>query len=270
MRFKDTGEAAQALESTLVKELLESSGAFKGTATAGSHLNADMFMTVLADAVSKGNGLGIGKMIASSLEKHGGAKGDAALIDQHLSRPADPVRGLPGREMMPLEKLPLPLDKPPAERPAPPSPHPEAPFGGHGVSSNFGERIHPIDGTRRFHTGVDVRAAEGSTILAAAAGVVKRAGARGGYGNAVEIDHGNGVTTLYAHAQALSVQPGDTIDEGQALGFVGQTGKATGPHLHFEVRVEGKPVDPRRALNAYGMRAEVTIEEGPNQPSKSP
>ena len=66
------------------------------------------------------------------------------------------------------------------------------------------------------------------------------------------------------------MQPGDTIEEGQALGFVGQTGKATGPHLHFEVRVEGKPVDPRRALNAYGIRAEVTIEEGPNQPSKSP
>jgi murein DD-endopeptidase MepM/ murein hydrolase activator NlpD len=86
----------------------------------------------------------------------------------------------------------------------------------------------------------------------------------------VEVDHGNGVSTLYAHARELSVQPGDTIEEGQALGFVGQSGKATGPHLHFEVRVEGKPVDPRRALNAYGIRAEVTIEEGPNQPSKSP
>jgi murein DD-endopeptidase MepM/ murein hydrolase activator NlpD len=252
MRFKDVGEAAQALESTLVKELLESSGAFKGSATAGSHLNADMFMGVLADAVSKGNGLGIGKMIANSLDKHGADAGE----DQHLDRPAQPVRGLPGRESLPLEKQPLqpqPLSIDPAR-----------------VSSNFGERIHPIDGTRHFHTGVDVRAAAGTPILAAAGGVVKHAGERGGYGNAVEIDHGNGLSTLYAHASALSVQPGDTIDEGQALGFVGQTGKATGPHLHFEVRVQGKPVDPRRALNAYGIRAEVTIEEGPNQPSKSP
>ena len=247
MRFKDVGEAAQALEATLVKELLESSGAFKGTATAGSHLNADMFMGVLADAVSKGGGLGIGKMIASSLDKHGAAPGE----DQHLDRPAEPLRGLPGREVLPLDKAPPPID--PGR-----------------VSSNFGERIHPIDGTRHFHTGVDVRAAAGTPILAAAGGVVKRAGERGGYGNAVEVDHGNGVSTLYAHARELSVQPGDTIEEGQALGFVGQTGKATGPHLHFEVRVEGKPVDPRRALNAYGIRAEVTIEEGPNQPSKSP
>jgi murein DD-endopeptidase MepM/ murein hydrolase activator NlpD len=257
MRFKDVGEAAQALESTLVKELLESSGAFKGTATAGSHLNADMFMGVLADAVSKGGGLGIGKMIASSLDKHGAA----ADQDQHLDRPAEPVRGLPGREVLPLDKL--PLDKLPPDR----APQPMDPGR---VSSNFGERVHPIDGARHFHTGVDVRAAAGTPILAAAGGVVKRAGERGGYGNAVEIDHGNGVSTLYAHARELSVQPGDTIEEGQALGFVGQTGKATGPHLHFEVRVEGKPVDPRRALNAYGIRAEVTIEEGPNQPSKSP
>jgi murein DD-endopeptidase MepM/ murein hydrolase activator NlpD len=209
-------------------------------------------MGVLADAVSKGDGLGIGKMIARSLDKQGGADGK----DQHLDRPAEPVRGLPGREVLPLEKAPMPT-----------TPHPEATFGGRAVSSNFGERIHPIDGTRHFHTGVDVRAAAGTPILAAAGGVVKRAGERGGYGNAVEIDHGNGVSTLYAHARELSVQPGDTIEEGQALGFVGQTGKATGPHLHFEVRVGGKPVDPRRALNAYGIRAEVTIEEGPNQPS---
>ena len=143
-----------------------------------------MFMGVLADAVSKGGGLGIGKMIASSLDKHGAAAGE----DQHLDRPAEPVRGLPGRECCRWtscrlqHRAPLPID--PAR-----------------VSSNFGERIHPIDGTRHFHTGVDVRAAAGTPILAAAGGVVKRAGERGGYGNAVEIDHGNGVSTLYAHAR---------------------------------------------------------------------
>jgi murein DD-endopeptidase MepM/ murein hydrolase activator NlpD len=189
---------------------------------------------------------------------------------------------LPGNQD--LRSFPLDLEKGPALQPLPERPtrlRPDTDDGhDHGaaermpdgrprVSSNYGARIHPIDGTRHFHTGVDVRAAQGTPILAAAGGVVKRAGERGGYGNAVEVDHGNGVTTLYAHAQALSVQPGDTISEGQALGLVGKTGKATGPHLHFEVRVEGKPIDPRRALNAYGIRAEVTIEEGHNQPSKS-
>jgi murein DD-endopeptidase MepM/ murein hydrolase activator NlpD len=261
MRFNDVGEASQALEATLVKELLQSSGAFKGTDAAGSSLNADMFMGVLADAVSKGKGLGIGAMIARSLEKAGDDEGDG-------------VRDLNGRQALPLDKLPRPLDKAPHETaPAPAHPQPlpaGSGFGQNHLSSSFGERIHPIDGSRHFHTGVDVRAAAGTPILAAAGGVVKRAGERGGYGNAVEIDHGNGLTTLYAHAQQLSVQPGDTIAEGQALGLVGQTGKATGPHLHFEVRVQGKPIDPRRALNAYGIRAEVTSEEGPNRASKSP
>ena len=99
---------------------------------------------------------------------------------------------------------------------------------------------------------------------------MRRAGERGGYGNAVELDHGNGLSTLYAHASALSVQPGDVIQAGQALGWVGQTGQATGPHLHFEVRLQGRPIDPKRALNAYGIRAEEAREGSRNQVSKLP
>jgi murein DD-endopeptidase MepM/ murein hydrolase activator NlpD len=125
------------------------------------------------------------------------------------------------------------------------------------VTSGFGTRTDPIDGTSRFHTGVDLRAPEGSPIRAAADGVVRRAGARGGYGNAIEIDHGEGVSTLYAHASNVSVQPGDRIARGAEVGQVGQTGRATGPHLHFEVRVEGKPIDPKAALKAYGIRADI-------------
>jgi murein DD-endopeptidase MepM/ murein hydrolase activator NlpD len=75
----------------------------------------------------------------------------------------------------------------------------------------------------------------------------------------VEIDHGGGLSTLYAHASQLAVKAGDVVDAGQEVARVGQTGRATGPHLHFEVRVEGRPVDPTRALNAYGIRAENTI-----------
>jgi murein DD-endopeptidase MepM/ murein hydrolase activator NlpD len=78
------------------------------------------------------------------------------------------------------------------------------------------------------------------------------------------------MSTLYAHASALAVQPGDVIQAGQALGWVGQTGNATGPHLHFEVRQQGKPIDPKRALNAYGIRAEETSEGSQDKVSKQP
>ena len=138
------------------------------------------------------------------------------------------------------------------------------------MTSGFGQRIHPIDGTLGFHNGVDLRAPEGAPILAAMNGVVRSAGPRGGYGNAVEIDHGGGVSTIYAHASALSVKPGDLVTAGESLGEVGQTGKTTGPHLHFEVREQGKAIDPKKALNAYGIRAEATIEESRSKASKSP
>jgi len=120
-------------------------------------------------------------------------------------------------------------------------------------------RNHPIDGVQKFHTGIDLRGQEGTPILAAESGVVRSAGTRGGYGNAVEIDHGNGVSTLYGHASELGVTPGEHVEKGQQIGEVGMTGRATGPHLHFEVRVEGKPVDPKGALKAYGIRADNSI-----------
>jgi murein DD-endopeptidase MepM/ murein hydrolase activator NlpD len=139
-----------------------------------------------------------------------------------------------------------------------------------GMTSGFGPRLHPVDGTESFHTGIDLRAPEGAPILAARGGVVTSAGPRGGYGNAVEIDHGGGLTTLYAHASQLNVAPGDTINPGDKVGEVGDTGKTTGPHLHFEVRVGGKAIDPKKALNAYGVRAEATLEESPKQASLLP
>jgi len=126
------------------------------------------------------------------------------------------------------------------------------------VTSGFGRRSDPIDGASKYHTGVDLRAPEGSPIRVAAGGIVKNAGPRGGYGNAVEIDHGNGLSTLYAHASELLVTKGQKVTEGQQVGRAGMTGRATGPHLHFEVRVNDHPVDPTRALNSYRERAEDT------------
>jgi murein DD-endopeptidase MepM/ murein hydrolase activator NlpD len=135
------------------------------------------------------------------------------------------------------------------------------------VTSEFGPRIHPITGDRRFHTGVDLRAPEGAPIRAAAGGVVREAGHRGGYGNTVEIDHGNGTSTLYAHASVVLVDKGQRVEPGQPVALVGQTGQATGPHLHFEVRRNDHPLNPTsgvarislaRALNTYRERVEAT------------
>jgi murein DD-endopeptidase MepM/ murein hydrolase activator NlpD len=112
------------------------------------------------------------------------------------------------------------------------------------VSSGFGTRVHPILGEVRVHTGIDYAAGTGVPIKAAGSGIVVWAGPRGGYGNAVIIDHRNGLATLYAHQSRVNATVGQKVSTGQVVGFVGQTGMSTGPHLHFEVRELGAPVDP--------------------------
>ncbi|MEX2394441.1 MAG: peptidoglycan DD-metalloendopeptidase family protein [Actinomycetota bacterium] len=112
------------------------------------------------------------------------------------------------------------------------------------ITSGFGWRTHPIFGTRRFHAGIDIGAPTGNTIVAAGAGEVVFAGSKNGYGNATIIDHGGGIATLYAHQSSIAVGVGAKVGIGQAIGAVGCTGYCTGPHLHFEVRVNGEPVDP--------------------------
>lgn len=112
------------------------------------------------------------------------------------------------------------------------------------VTSPFGYRIHPIFGTRKLHTGWDLNAGGGEPIVAAAGGVVVSAGTRGGYGNATVIDHGGSLATLYAHQSSMAVSAGQQVERGQVIGYVGCTGYCTGAHLHFEVRVNGAPVDP--------------------------
>ncbi len=112
------------------------------------------------------------------------------------------------------------------------------------VTSTFGYRTHPILGTRRLHTGIDMRGGSGTPIRAAASGRVILAAYYGGYGNAVIIDHGGGVTTLYAHQSRLAVSKGSQVGAGETIGYVGSTGLSTGPHLHFEVRENGTPVNP--------------------------
>ncbi|MPZ72260.1 MAG: peptidoglycan DD-metalloendopeptidase family protein [Nitriliruptorales bacterium] len=116
------------------------------------------------------------------------------------------------------------------------------------MTSGFGPRAHPVTGVRRLHAGIDIGAVTGTSIRAAAAGTVTFAGDVSGYGRMVIVDHGDGLTTLYAHQSSTSVRTGQVIDAGEGLGRVGATGTATGPHLHFEVRVDGAAQDPMRWL----------------------
>ncbi|MBC8133793.1 MAG: peptidoglycan DD-metalloendopeptidase family protein [Deltaproteobacteria bacterium] len=257
---RNPAEAFQQLEAIMLRQMLQSSGAFRtNSSTPGAQLRNDMFVETLADAVAKAGGLGIAKMLQHDLGD-ASPKKDTALAPVSTRSPSgNPVDD---------------LDDPNSEAPLPEDPsadsiddHQSARGEVTGeVTSGFGQRIHPITGDLRFHTGIDLRAPAGAPIRAAAAGVVTDAGRRGGYGNTVEIDHGNGTTTLYAHASSVLVSKGQHVEPGQPVALVGQTGQATGPHLHFEVRRNDHPVNPAsgkvpisiaRALNRYRERAEA-------------
>ncbi|NBB69941.1 MAG: peptidoglycan DD-metalloendopeptidase family protein [Alphaproteobacteria bacterium] len=119
---------------------------------------------------------------------------------------------------------------------------------GHRVTSGFGRRRDPFRGRAAFHRGIDLAAARGTPICAPAAGKVVAVGRRGGYGNLVELDHGNGVVTRYAHLHAYLVKRGDTVAPGERIGLMGRSGRTTGVHLHYEVLVDGRPVDPAGLL----------------------
>jgi murein DD-endopeptidase MepM/ murein hydrolase activator NlpD len=116
------------------------------------------------------------------------------------------------------------------------------------ISSPFGPRINPIFGTPEFHTGLDIAVDYGIPVKAAEAGQVVSSGPMAGYGNVVIIDHGGALATLYAHMSSLSVRQGQTVTKGQTLGAIGCTGLCTGPHLHFETRIGGVPVQPLNLL----------------------
>ncbi len=119
-------------------------------------------------------------------------------------------------------------------------------------SSNFGWRLDPFTGQRAMHEGVDFAAEPGTPIRAAAGGIVIYSANNPSYGNMIEIDHGNGLVSRYAHASKLLVKEGDVVLRGQKIGEVGSTGRSTGPHLHFEVLLNGTPQNPTRYLNLPG------------------
>jgi len=118
------------------------------------------------------------------------------------------------------------------------------------VTSEYGYRTHPVYGTRKLHSGLDVSAPRGTPIAAVQGGTVLMAGVQGGYGNVVIVDHGDGVSTLYAHMSKINVSKGQQVNRGDVVGLVGATGTATGNHLHFEVRINGEATNPRPYLPA--------------------
>ena len=117
------------------------------------------------------------------------------------------------------------------------------------INNEFGYRRNPFGGRGyEFHAGLDIDGERGDIVTAPANGIVSKAGWEGGYGNLIEIDHGNGLTTRYGHLSRGDVQVGDTIQRGQIIGLIGSTGRSTGPHLHYELRLNDKPINPRRFL----------------------
>ena len=116
------------------------------------------------------------------------------------------------------------------------------------VSSNFGMRTDPITGRRTWHNGIDIASKEGAPVIAMAPGVVTFAGTKPGYGKVVDIDHGGGIKTRYAHQRELSVETGFFVRKGQQIGEVGSTGRSTGPHVHYEVHKNGRSIDPAQFI----------------------
>lgn len=212
-------EAGVTLEATLLSKLV---GASLSSAGAGpeARFAADMFSQVIAEAVAREGGVGIGRTLEASLAR---MAGEAPTADTDADADATLSALL-------VEK-------------------------GH-VSSAYGPRTDPVHGGHGFHQGVDIAAPEGAPIRAARDGVVVFAGERAGYGRMVEIDHGDGMRTRYAHASTLLVSAGARVQAGAPIAAVGETGRATGPHLHFEVREADRAVDPHRALKDRGERAD--------------
>ncbi|MCF8061398.1 MAG: peptidoglycan DD-metalloendopeptidase family protein [Deltaproteobacteria bacterium] len=186
---------------------------------------------------------------------HGGSGEEVyeSLLDQELSKSMTGIdkRGLADLLYRQLRRKDGPDElggKPPFSTEGVGSESPFWPLEGGRISSGFGWRTDPITGKRRYHQGLDVAAGQGTPIAASLPGRVVRSEYRGGYGNVVELDHGRGITTLYAHNQENLVSVGDWVRAGDPVARVGSTGRSTGPHLHFEVKRHGRTLDPREFL----------------------
>ena len=199
----------------------------------------------LGNALSKTGGVGLAETMLKAFQQQIGAAGGQTRIPGLTPNNGEAVNGAgltPGNAAT-LNELPsasmIGLAPKPVDGLTP------SDVGGNGrISSPFGWRPDPFTGASKFHQGVDIAMAYGHDVKAAAEGTVSFAGIQGSYGHTVVIDHADGRQTRYAHLSAPLVQAGDAVQEGQIVGKSGNSGRSTGPHLHFEVLVHGKPVDP--------------------------
>jgi len=224
--------AAKQLEAFFLRRMLAEARP-QGTAGPDSGFAGDtfkqMFDEAIADKMSAAGGVGMAKMFAKQL---GGA--------EEASKSA---HGMPASTM----KMPLTM---PSHELGPESlgaPRLQLPVNGT-ATSGYGMRNDPVHGISQTHPGFDLAAKTGTPVAAAAGGTITHAGEAGTYGNLVTIRHDNGFETRYAHLSAVTVKVGDKVDAGQQVGNVGTTGYSTGPHLHFELRHDGKALDPEPLL----------------------
>lgn len=219
---KQVAILAQQFEAMLMQQMLremkDSMTAEQESGGFGADIMGDTVNTEFSMALSRSGGLGIAESLMKSLQKL-----DTKSADQ-TEMTAPIVDGL----QMPL-----------ADPRALPDP---------AVSSSFGWRADPLQGHRKFHNGTDLKLAYGEEVRAAAGGVVTFAGEQPGYGLVVKVDHGDGLETRYAHLSSAAVRQGMSIDAGTPIARSGNSGRSTGPHLHFEVRKDGQPIDPERVI----------------------
>ena len=257
-------KAAQEFASLLFLEVLKAMRATipSGGLNESDGFSADAYMSLadveVARSMAQKEGIGLAKFIERALDVYD------RVPEQSVAREAIAALGVPHA---PVQKrteshtadgdLTPTRSQPPRGVPTLDSPL-SLPVAGK-ITSHFGVRNDPFGKGERKHTGVDIAAPAGTPVKAMAAGTVVFSGPAGGYGNLIAIDHGNGMTTRYAHNRALLASIGERVTVGQEIAQVGSTGRSTGPHLHFEVRRDGRAVDPLAEIAKFPSMATVAV-----------
>ncbi|MBI5849272.1 MAG: peptidoglycan DD-metalloendopeptidase family protein [Nitrospirae bacterium] len=234
--------AAKELEALFAYEMIKAMRATTETDKGG--FGKDTYMSLFDTELSRifaDRGLGLKEHLLKGLNRQ------AAKGTQQSAVSAQPTVISPQRSAISGQEKKAEILTPNPPSPIPVSVEPNIPVDGV-ISSKFGMRKHPLHGDGRFHQGMDIAAPAGTEVYPYQGGKVVFSGEQSGYGNTIVIDHGNGYTTKYAHNRVNLVKTGDLVDEDTVLAEVGSTGLSTGPHLHFEVRKNGKSLDPATVL----------------------